>query len=225
MVLNHLSKESNAAVQEPTEAAMQARTYVVFALSAALFLVAVSGCGFKSTPYKNTIKGNRGGGNELLISGGNLMVHEGKPGVFFGTVKTLGGAEEFSYFVVFKHGIVQSEAPSVSHDGNASSSGHKGSTNDEVIVNGKSLKVKYEIQIDDEGKVETESLEIGGQVVDVKAGRLFLIDLTAALPKQEQRDVEISVDIPALESPEDVESVVAQALEALKSEIPDEFLK
>jgi hypothetical protein len=203
---------------------MQVRTHLSCSL-AALLLVAVLGCGTKDAPYKYTVSGNRGQSDGLLISGGNLMVHEGMPGVFFGTVKTPGGTEQFSYFVVFKHGIVQSDGASVSQDGNASCNGREGSSDHTVVLNGKTIQAKHEIQLDDMSKVAKEVLEIGGKVVDVKAGRLFLIDLTAASPTYDQRDVEISVDIPALESPEDVETLAGQALESLKSEIPDEFLK
>jgi len=193
---------------------------------AALLVAAVSGCGSKADfPLNDTILGARSHVSDLLVSGGNLMVHEDKPGVFFGTIKTPGSTEHFSYLIVFKYGKAQTEGRSLSHSGNCSRSGNKGSADYTVVVNGKTLRAKYEIQLDDMRKVASELLEVGGKVVDLKAGRLFLIDLTAASPTYEQRDVELSIDIPALESPEDVVSVATQTLETLKSEIPGEFSK
>ena len=191
---------------------------------AALLLVAVLGCGpTGATPYEYTSRGSRGRSDDLSISGGNLKAHEGRPGVFFGTVKTPGGSERFSYLVVFKHGRAQSGVARFSQDSSSTCSGREGSANNTIVLNGETIQAKHQIQLDDMGNVATEVLEIGGKLVDVKAGRLFLIDLTARSPAYEQRDVEISVDISSLEFQQDMRSVAGKLLEALKSEITDEF--
>lgn len=202
---------------------MQARTYLPVSLIA-LLLIIMSGCRSKAdAPFSDRVMGGRGQVGDLLVSGGNVMVHEDQPGVFFGTVKTPGSTEHLSYLIVFKHGKPQTKGTSLSQSGDCSCTGNKGSADYTVIVNGKTLQAKHEIQLDDMGKVASEVLEVGGKVVDVKAGRLFLIDLTAASPTYEQRDIELSTSIPVIESPKDVGAVATQTLEVLKSEIPDEF--
>ena len=193
---------------------------------ACLAIVILASCRSKtSAPYINTIMGGRGKSGDLLVSGGNLVVHEGKLGVFFGTAKTPGSAEHFSYLIVFKHGRIQSEDNSLSHSGNCSCEGNRGTAAYTVTVNGKQIQAKHDIQLDEMGKVASESLSVGGKDVDVKAGRLFLIDLTADAPTYEQRDVELPDSLPAIESTKDVADIAGKVIDTLRPDIPDEFSK
>ena len=124
--------------------------------------------------------------------------------------------------LIFKHGRSQSGA-SISHGGNSSVAGPKGSVDHTIVLNGKTLKAKYEIELDENNKSVNEVLEIGGKPVDIKSGRLFLIDLTTASPTYEQKDVELPKQISELESPADVESMANKTLEALKAVIPEDY--
>ena len=181
------------------------------------------GCCLATKPtYKTTAVGSRTGGQDLSASSGNLVAHEGKPGVFFGTLKTPGAKERISYFVVFKHELALSDGFSLSQDGNSSGSSRQVSSDHSVVVNGKTIHARHNVALGEDNEV-AEDLELDGEKVDLDAGRIFLIDLTTDSPMFEQLDVDISTDISQLESSEDVERIAQKMLNGLKLEVPEFF--
>ena len=202
---------------------MKAHSQVVVALVTVMMCTAL-GCFLAGKPpYKSTVLGSRAGGHDLSASGGNLLAHEGRPGVFFGTLKTPDTKERISYFVVFKHNIALPDGFSLSQDGNSSGNNREVTSDHSVVVNGKTLLAKHNVKLGESNEVAEEALELGGDVIDLEAGRIFLIDLTTGAPTYEQLDVDIPTDISQLESPADVERIAEKVLEALKPKGPEFF--
>jgi hypothetical protein len=202
---------------------MKAQSQVVFAVVAVMIGTA-AGCFLAGKPtYKSTVVGSRVGGQGLSASGGNLLAHEGRPGVFFGTIKTPDSQERISYFVVFKHDISLPDGFSLSQDGNSSGNSREVSSDHSVVVNGKALIAKHNLKLGEDNQVAEEMLKLGDDIFDLEAGRFFLIDLTTDAPTYEQLDVDIPTDISQLESPADIERIAEEVLEALKPEGPGFF--
>lgn len=191
------------------------------AIAFVILLLGSSGCG-KATTGNSTIQGSRGSSDDLSISSGNLVSRQGKPGVLFGTAKPTGSAEQFSYLIVFRHAGPLADA-STTYEAKNSASGKKGSSTCTVGENGKTIQADYEIELDDTGKISKEQLKVGGKVVDLAAGRFFLIDLTSPSPAYVQKNSDQLGAIKALETLQDVENVASSTLDALKSEIPKDF--
>jgi len=160
--------------------------YVWRAAALAVLLMGVSGC---AKPKYPTFQGIRSSSKDLALSPGNLVSLPDKPGVLFGTVKVTNGPEQFSYLIVFTHSEPRTGQGFRAGGGNY---GKRGFTTCNVTDGGKTMQADYEIELDDMGKVAKEQLKIGGQLVDLAAGRLFLIDLTAASPSYKQKNVALS---------------------------------
>jgi hypothetical protein len=145
---------------------MKSHSRVVVALSAAVICTAL-GCFLAGKPtYESTVVGSRVGGQGFSASGGNLLAHEGRPGVFFGTLKTPDSKERISYFVVFKHTIALPDGFSLSQDGNS----REVSSDHSVVVNGKTLNAKHNVKLGENNQVAEEVLELGGDIIDLEAG-------------------------------------------------------
>jgi hypothetical protein len=98
---------------------------------------------------------------------------------------------EFSWVVLIKHDWSNAPgagstniSPVLQSDGNGASAGIK------VEINGKSFELIDRFAIDQKAKALTgEVLQVNGKAQDLKAGRVFLADLTAQPPTFEQRAV------------------------------------
>jgi hypothetical protein len=184
------------------------------ALGLMILSLGVPGCGRGNTD-KITIQGGRSSSDGLSVSSGNLVVRAGKRGVLFGTANATNSPEQFSYIFVFKYAGLK-PVPGDTYKAGNSSSGKKGASTCTLVENGQTIQADYEIELDDTGKVTKEQLKVGGKVVDLAAGRLFLIDLTSFSPIYEQKKSDQLGAIKSLDTTEDVEHVAASILDALK---------
>jgi hypothetical protein len=184
------------------------------AIAFVIVSLGVPGCGRGNTD-KFTIQGGRSSSDGLSVSSGNLVVRAGKPGVLFGTAKATNSPEQFSYIFVFMHAGLK-PVPGDTYKAVNSSSGKKGSSTCTLVESGQTIQADYEIELDDTGKVTKEQLKVGGKVVDLAAGRLFLIDLTAPSPTYEQKRSDQLGAIKSLDTTEDVENIAASILDSLK---------
>ena len=126
--------------------------------------------------------------DNLAVSGGNLYVSAGKPGMLFGTVGRSRQNEEFSYLIVFKHAN-PTLADSRAVDFQCSSDGRQAKTIDKISIKGTAIEADYQIRLNESmNEIESESLAIGGELKDLSRGKIFLIDLTDSAPEFEQID-------------------------------------
>jgi hypothetical protein len=149
------------------------------------------------------------------IQSGSLWMKEGSVAVAFAPSQPSQKDLEFSWVVLIKHdwsnvaGKGKSNttiSPIANSDGSGASAGIK------VEINGKSFELIDRFGIDQKAKALTdEVLQVNGKAQDLKAGRVFLVDLTAQPPTVEQRAVDLSRP-PA--TVKDAASIEAAALRA-----------
>jgi hypothetical protein len=160
----------------------------------------------------------------LGVSGGHLVVERPKPGLYFGTVRTPGSAEQITYLIVFRYGPGGWDNVSQRIHSHAQASGKTGKTADAIALGGQRIEAEYQIELN-EGRtgVATESLSIGGERMDLSAGRVFLIDLTAETPVFRQKIVEL----PAITTRLDKSADLLRFAEAIRTSLDagDEEIK
>jgi hypothetical protein len=173
----------------------------------------------RSPPFKIVLQGSSGSSENLAISGGNLVVVGPKPGIFFGTVRTPGSQEQFTYVILFKYGH------SISSHGirfHCTSDIKTAETQDVIELDGKRIEAFYRVELDESlSAVANETLTIGGKSKDMTSGQVFLIDLTADEPTYEQKKVELPAIQSKLETTEDVERLVGAIRKSLESQDPE----
>jgi hypothetical protein len=190
-----------------------------------LGLVVVAGAGWwwYTRPFKIILGGCRGSSDNLSVSCGHRVVVGPKPGVLFGTVRKPGRQEEFTYVILVRHGRPSSDGSNQGSRVYCTSDGSKAETKDEIELEGKRIEAAYRIELNQtRTAVATESLAIGGKSVDITSGQVFLIDLTAETPADQQKKVELPVIPSQWESPQDIEQLaeaIRKSLESQDSEI------
>lgn len=128
----------------------------------------------------------------LGVSGGHLVVERPKPGLYFGTVRKPGTPEQITYLCVFRYGPGGWDNVSQRIHSHSQASGNTGKTADAIGLGGQRIEAEYQIELNNaHTAVATETLTIGGERVDLSAGRVFLIDLTAETPVYRQKKVEL----------------------------------
>jgi hypothetical protein len=182
------------------------------AIAFVIVSLGLSGCGKGD---RITIQGGRSSNDYLSISSGNLVIKAGQPGVLFGTANATNRPVQFGYVVVFKHAGLKPFLGDT-YKARNSTDGKKGVSTCTLGENGTTIQVDYEIELDDKGEVAEEALNVGGKVVDLAAGRLFLIDLTSPPPTYEQKKSDQLGVIKSLATTEDVDQVAASILDTLK---------
>lgn len=157
--------------------------------------------------FRLILVGSRSSSDALDVSGGNLVVTAPDPGIFFGTVRKPGHREEFTYLVVFRYGPALAEAAGHGIQFQCSSEGGTAEVANAIEIGDARIAVDYHIELDRElTGVDTEALTVNGSPVDMAAGRVFLVDLTAGAPEYRQR----RVDLPPIEGrPETTDAVEA----------------
>jgi len=181
-------------------------------------LSVVCGCDTKNT---HVVRGSRAAGTHFAISGGNLLTRRGEPGMLFGTARSGDAQERLTYVVVFRN--PPGELNRFAQQGKCKAKGQSGQTESVIQLNNHKIETSYQISYDEEWSVETESLKIGEKEVNVKSGRLFVIDLTTSIPTYQQIQAELSSEIASLETLEDVERIVEETFKTLKPHLPEGF--
>lgn len=197
-------------------------------------LVLVAGAGWwwyarsDGLPFKIVLRGSTSSSENLGVSGGNLVVVAPKPGVFFGTVRKPGSQEHFTYLILFRYGRPGSGGSHRGIESHCTSEGRKAETKDAIELAGKRIEAAYRIELNQTlTAVANESLTIGGKSMDMTAGQVFLIDLTAETPTYQQKKVELLAIPSKLESTQDVEQLAEAIRKSLESQDPEikEFLR
>jgi hypothetical protein len=176
-----------------------------------------------SLPFKVVVRGSSSFSGNFGVSGGSLVVVAPKPGIYFGTVRKSGGPEEFTYLILFRYGRPKSNNSSRGIESRCTSDSRgKAETKDAIELDGKRIEAAYRVELNETlPAVANESLEIGGKSVDMTAGRVFLIDLTAETPTYQQKKVELPAIPSRLESTDDVERLGEAIRKSLESQDPE----
>jgi hypothetical protein len=164
----------------------------------------------------------------LDISRRTLVAIPSKPGVLFATVRKPGGQEQFAFIVLLKYGpridSFDFTSPTRAPDPDCTLDffGRWGETKAVFALNGTRISVVYRIELDDAlSTVTKESLEAGGNPVDVASGQLFLVDLTTVPTVYRQLKVQMP-PIPAkLETEQDAERAAEAIRQSLRGQRAD----
>jgi hypothetical protein len=185
-------------------------------------LAGVVGCGNRAAPQpKYTAVGFRTATSDFAVSGGNLVVHPGKPGVMFGTVTKPMSSAQLSYVILFKLPPTTNES-SLGLDGRAHREGSAVEAKSICTINGKRIEATSNYDLNEErAAVTNEKLTVGSKEVDPGAGRLFVVDLTTASPAYQQKKIALPDDVPKLEETADVERYAEVLLKHLQEKEPE----
>jgi len=157
---------------------------------------------------------------KLWISNGNLVLTDVEPGIAYGMVQKPGTGREFSYFLILKHDLQVTDLTlsDVLPKSGSRNDGLKGTTTQTVQVGTAKIDVAYTIELNPAGsEVLQETLHVGDEAVDIAAGRVFLVDLTANPLTIVQRKVALGKNLPATRDTEGVAGLARETLAALKS--------
>ena len=170
-------------------------------LSLGFFCVVLAGCRQNNTPAAlppgtMTMGGASVSSEGGTIQSGSFWMKEGSVAVAFAPSQPGQKDLEFSWVVFMKQDWSNDPgkgkgnttiSPIVQSDGSGATAGIK------VEINGKNFELIDHFGIDQKAKALTdEVLQVNGKAQDLKAGRVFLVDLTAQPPTVEQRAVDLS---------------------------------
>lgn len=183
-----------------------------------------AGCGSSGSPdpTKYIAVGAGASADGFAASGGNLLAQGGKPGVMFGTVTPPKGTTRLSYVILFKLPPAKSgfniqsanDAKGLSAGGADIEAAH--------TIHGNRIEARSVFELKaDRSAIEKETLSVGGQAADPMAGRLFLIDFTAASATYEQKDITLPDAAPTLTSEADVERFAESLIKSLREKNPE----
>jgi hypothetical protein len=177
----------------------------------------------RTLPSKVVLGGTRVSNDVLGVSSGNLVVITPKPGMYFGTVTKTGGQRQFTYLVLFRYSPHAFGGLAKRIHSHSQAAGNMATTSDAIEMEGRRIEVAYLIELNDaQTEVASETLKINGEQVELSAGHVFLIDLTAATPTIRQKKLELP-PIPAkLETVEEIEQfaeTIRASLEKQDAEI------
>jgi len=201
-------------------------------ISGLLLIVLAPGAGWLwfvqlSTPTWNIVEaGVRMTSEPLDITSRTLVVIPPKPGVIFSTVRKLEGDEEFTFLILFKYGNrIRSEGTDILNRGTKRSPcmlehfGKWAETSAATNLNGKPIEVAYRVELNETlTAVAEERLTIEGKYVNMRSGRVLLVDLTAEPTIYRQMQVELPSIPTKLESKEDAERAAEALRRSLESQ-------
>lgn len=182
------------------------------------------------TPTWNIVEaGGRLTSDPLDITSRTLIVVPPRPGVAFSTVRKLGGDEEYTYLILFKYGDrIRSHSSGLPGSGERrlpctlESSGKWAETSAAFELNGKPIEVSCRVELNETlTAVASERLTVEGQYVDMRSGRVFLVDLTGASTVYRQMKVAVPAIPIRLETKEDAERAAEAIRRSLESRDPE----
>ena len=169
--------------------------------------------------YRIIMRGGRTSFGNVGISGGSLFLVSGKPAILFGTVTKPGAQEELSYVLVFRHALSPADLAGLGPHLGTSGEGRKQESRDAITVNGKRIEARYEVAWNETyTELTREALEVGEQSKELKAGRIFLVDLAGQAPIYTQKNLKLWPSVTPLESSADVERLAEAILRSLESQ-------
>lgn len=120
--------------------------------------------------------------NQLEVQSGGLVFREGEAGSAFGSVRVGTGKRQFSYYLIVKHDLGQSEKSDFGEEANAKDG--EGETKQTLTIDMRALEAVYKVSV--EGKKVKETLTLNKKEIDLSKGRVLLVDMTPGGPKWEQ---------------------------------------
>jgi hypothetical protein len=175
----------------------------------------------RTSSYRIVMRGGRSFFGKVGVSGGNLYLVSGKPGIVFDTVTKPGSEEELNYVLVFRHALSPAELVALGPPMNLGTSGEgrKQQSHDSITINGKRIESRYEVEWNEKyTEVAREALAVGGQSKELRAGRVFLVDLAGPAPIYKQKNLKSMPSGTRLDSPEDVDRLAEAILKSLENE-------
>lgn len=144
--------------------------------------------------------------------------------------KKPGDDRELAYVVLFKHRAnAKSEIVTLANaSAKQSSKALVATITDGIEIDDKKIELALTIDIDCTTKtVKSERLVFAGKAIDLKKGRIFLVDFTTDKPKWQQVEAKLPAKLPEPRDKTDVREVVTRVLAELpKGSIAiREFLK
>jgi hypothetical protein len=183
-------------------------------------LTGAVGCDNRVAPQpKYTAVGYRTATGDFAVSGGHLVAHPGKPGVMFGTLTKPKDSPQLTYVILFK-------LPPTTNESSLGLGGHTRSEGGAEVksvytINGKRIEATANYELNAERTaVAKETLTVGGKEVDPGAGRVFVLDLTAASPTYQQKKIALPDVVPKIEETADVERYAEVLLIHLQEKEP-----
>jgi hypothetical protein len=172
----------------------------------------------RTDSYSIIMRGGRSSFGNVGVSGGNLFLVSGKPGMLFASVTKPGAPEELTYVLIFRHALSAADLNGLGPPMNLGTSGEgrKKQSRDAITINGKRIEARYEIDLNETfTEVTREALSVGGQSKELNAGKVFLVDLAGPVPVYIQKNLEPMPSVTPLESPADVERLAGAILKSL----------
>lgn len=153
----------------------------------------------------------------LWISGPSLYLRRDMPGMFFAMAKAPEGKRTFAYFLLIKGD--ERRRTFATYSSRSAVAAALGTSAGSVEIAGKRVDVAYQMVIDPTGKqAPQETLTINGQALDLRSGRVVLVDLSGDKVRHEQIDATLPGDPPELRETKDVESLSKRLLDRLSKE-------
>src|SRR5262245_13328792 len=176
----------------------------------------------RTPPSRLVLGGTRVANDALDVSSGNLVIVTPRPGIYFGTVRKPGSAEEFSYVILFRYGTLPAGLTERINS-HSQANGNPATTTDAIELGGKRIEAGYCIELNEaRNQVATQTLTIGGTNMDLSAGQVFLIDLTQPTPVYRQKKLELPPITSKLMTTAEVERV-AEEIRAKLAEQDEEL--
>lgn len=172
-------------------------------------------------PFRMIMSGSRAYSADFGLSGGNLAIAAGKPGVCYGTTRFPGQQEKVAYVILFRCDArdLQDTPATTGIQFNGGSDGKQAHYQGTLTLFGKALAVQHKLERDvtNPGKFQ-ETLVLGEQPMDLAAGRVFLLDLSGAAPVYRQVNVPLPDQRTQLDSLIEVEREAENLAKYLQSQ-------
>ncbi len=205
---------------------MKRRRFLLLGLFVLLAALSVGACVLwrarnGTGSYRIIMRGGKSSFGNLGISGGNLFLVSGKPGILFGTVTKPGAQEELSYVLIFRHALSAADLGVLGPpaDLGTSGEGRKQESRDAITISGKRIEARYEVDWNETyTEVTREALAVGGKSKELSAGKVFLVDMAGQEPVYIEKDLKLMSSVTRLESPADVERLAESILRILENQ-------
>ncbi len=175
--------------------------------------------------------GGGGGGTSdgLGVQNGTMYIAVGKPGITFGLKQKPGSEPEMAYLVIFRHKVTDGAQVGGGSRNQAVGGGTmRAEMTHDLELHGKMFTIAEELEFDPAAReFKKEAATINGQTVDMKAGRVFLVDFTGDKLTWKQVKAKLPTQLPDLKETDDIRKLVKQVMKELPRESSEvrQFLK
>ena len=179
----------------------------------------------QTAPFELAMRGSSSSSGQLAISGANIFVHAGEPGIIFGTVRKPDKQTHFTYVIVVKYDASIAENLR-GFETQCSNVGRNAGTTDVINFDGTKIEATYALRMDESlHETESEFVSVAPFFENTTPGQVYLLDTTQS--KIKMKHIEdapwpaISFEI---ETTEDVRRMASLLLDSL-SDQTQQFLR